>query len=126
MDFNIADSNLQRTARDVFDRIPREDQRHIESTCDQIVSVGDGDCEAEFVRERGEIRLFVPRINEFSEDGRLGIIAHEFGHAYACAAGHDRPGGDAETLANMIAQRWGFVRQIEQMKADTERFRKGD
>lgn len=123
MEFDSADPDLQRTARDVFDRIPEDAQRRIESACDRITAGVDGDSEAEFLPVSREIRVVVPRINDFSEKGKRGILAHEFGHAYVYSQGQVQPGETNEKLANMCAQSWGLLCEINAMKADTARLR---
>ena len=123
MEFDSAGPDLQRTARDVFDRIPEDAQRRIESACDRITFTVDGDSEAEFLPADREIRVVVSRINDFSEKGKRGILAHEFGHAYAYSPGQVQPGETNERLANMCAQSWGFLSEIDAMKAGTVRLR---
>ena len=123
MEFDSGDPELQRIAREVFDRIPEDAQRRIESTCERVAFIVDGDSEAEFLPAHREIRVVVSRIDDFSEKGKAGILAHEFGHAYVYSQGQVQPGETNEKLANMRAQSWGFLSEIDAMKADTVRLR---
>ena len=121
MEFDSSDPKLQSLSREVFNRIPRNEQRRIESTCERVAFIVDGDYEAEFFDAERVIRVVVPRINDFSEKGQRGILAHEFGHAYLYAQSNLPPGENHETGANMCAQLWGFFGEINAMKADGAR-----
>lgn len=123
MEYDSADRELQQIARDVFDRIPEKAQRIIESACDRITFTVDGDSEGEFLPADRAIRVVVSRINDFSDKGKLGILAHEFGHAYVHAQWNLKPGKSHEKLANMCAQSWGFLNETDAMKADAVRLR---
>ncbi len=121
MEYAGADPELQKIAREVFDRIREDAQRRIESACDRITFMEDGDSEAEFLPAEREISVVVSRINDFSEKGKRGILAHEFGHAYVYAQWALPPGEGSEKLANVCAQSWGFFSEIGAMKDDTDR-----
>ncbi len=123
MEFDSTEPELQRITCDVFGRIPEAARRRIESACNRVTFTVDGYYEAEFLPADREIRVVISRINDFSEKGKRGILAHEFGHAYASSQGHVRPGETNERLANMSAQSWGFLSDIDAMKADTLRLR---
>ena len=123
MEFDSAEPELQRIACEVFDRIPEDAQRRIESACDGITFTVDGDSEAEFLHITREIRVVVSRINDFSEKGKRGILAHEFGHADVYAQWRLPPSPASEKLANNCAQHWGFLSEIDAMKADSLRLR---
>ena len=123
MEFDSANPKLQSIACEVFDRIPEDAQRLIESACERVTFIVEGDYEAEFSDAERMIRVVVPRINDFSEQGKRGILAHEFGHACLYAQSHLPAGENHETVANMCAQLWGFFREINAMKDDTARLR---
>lgn len=124
MEYDNTNLELQRIARDVFARIPEEAQGLIESSCDRITFAVNGDCEAEFLPAEREIRVIVSRIDDFSESGKRGILAHEFGHAFVHAQTTLQPGAAHETLANMFPQQqWGFFSEIAEMKTETARLR---
>lgn len=120
------DPALEKMASDVFAKIPKKAQEIIETTCDQVRIVEDGDCEAEFVPAKREILVFASRIKDFSKQGQQGILAHEFGHAYVSAMSDLPPGDNNETMANVAAQYWGFYPEIKKMKADTRRLQEVD
>ncbi len=124
MEFDSSDAELQNIAREVFDRIPKEAQRRIESVCDRVTFTEDGDSEAEFLPADREISVFVSRIIDFSNSGKRGILAHEFGHAYVYAQVRLPPGEASETTANMMAESWGFLSEMDAMKAEAMRLRK--
>ncbi len=123
MEFDSAKPELHSIACEVFDRIPEDAQRRIESTCERVTFIVNGDYEAEFFDAERVIRVVVPRINDFSEQGKRGIFAHEFGHSDVYAQWGLPPGEASEKLANMCAQSWGFLREIDAMKDDRDRLR---
>ena len=125
MDFDSANPELQSIACEVFDKIPKDAQRRIESTCERVTFIVNGGYEAEFFDAERLIRVVVPRINAFSEQGKRGIFAHEFGHADVYAQWGLPPGDASEKLANMCAQSWGFLHEIDTMKADAARLPQG-
>jgi hypothetical protein len=71
-----------------------------------------------------QIRFHLPVFRLFSDKARIGIIAHEFGHALrAEGLGEDWHGKmnggvrdeSEERLANGIASKWGFGKEIKAM-----------
>lgn len=123
VEYDSSETELQSIACEVFARIPADAQGHIESKCDRVTFTMDGDSEAEFFPAEREICVVVTRISDYSDSGKRGIFAHEFGHAYAQSQGQVTPGATHEKLANVYAQGWGFLAEIDAMKAESARFR---
>lgn len=123
MDFDESDEALRKIACEVFARILKDARERIESVCQRVRFVADGDYEAEFDPDKKEIRVFVSRISDFSDLGKRGILAHEFGHAYVYAQCGGKSEPIEEKLADTVAQQWGFLPEIDRRKADTDRLR---
>ena len=110
-------------ARDVFGKIPIEDRTWIEKVCDRVIFLPGTDCEAEYIHRR-EIRVYVPRMNDYSDDGKRGILAHEFGHACALSKlGYAKSGPTAEAMADMFARQWRFGYAVDERNRGTEQLR---
>ena len=118
--------DLVKLAREVFRAIPEKDREIIRSVCDSVVFERGGCQVAAFSSEDKHIRAYVYDVVKFSDSGKRGIIAHEFGHAFDFATRRIPVRGvrdrtEFEQLADAHAARWGFAEHIRIRDLDRER-----
>ena len=101
----------------VLSRMPKDEAQKLIDTClVSWVSSPGSSCTKVLERPAAPRRAIWldPRLPCYSEEMRVGIVAHEFAHV---VCNHRTADGSCEQEADRLAAEWGFSAEIEAMRA---------